>query len=146
MRKMTPAATFLLGAACAVGVSHAADSVASVLTIEAAEHRVASHGKAEVFVLARGQEAFLGKLELAPGAAVPEHQDATEEFIFVLEGNGTITIDGVSHDVKPNTAVYMPANATVTYQNGQQRLVALQVFAGPEPAAKYDGWAVQDED
>ncbi len=144
MRKMTTVGTFLSGALCAVGVSHASDRVASVITIEAAEHRVASHGKAEVFVLARGAEAFLGKLELAPGAAVPEHQDATEEFIFVLEGEGTITIDGAQHTVVPNTAVYMPADATVSFQNGDKHMVALQVFAGPEPAAKYDGWAVQD--
>lgn len=144
MRKMTPIGTFLLGAACAIGVSHASDRVASVITIEAAEHRIASHGKAEIFVLAEGAEAFLGKLELAPGAAVPEHQDATEEFIFVLEGEGTITIDGAQHTVKPNTAIYMPADATVTYQNGDKRMVALQVFAGPAPAAKYDGWAIQE--
>jgi hypothetical protein len=34
----------------------------------------------------------------------------------------------------------MPANAEVHYTNGPDRLEAIQVFAGPEPATKYDGW------
>ncbi len=142
MRKLPLVSVFLFGGAAGAGVTHAADAIASVVTVEDAEHRVASHGKAEIFVLARGEQAFVGKLELAGGAAVPEHQDATEEFIYVLEGNGRITIDGAEHAVKPNTAVYMPANATVSFQNGDARMVALQVFAGPGPAAKYDGWEV----
>ena len=55
-------------------------------------------------------------------------------------GGGTITIDDKAHKIGPGTTVYMPANAKVTYQNGPDEIVAIQVFAGPEPAAKYDGW------
>jgi hypothetical protein len=35
----------------------------------------------------------------------------------------------------------MPPNAEVEFRNGDAQLVAIQVFAGPEPAAKYDAWA-----
>jgi quercetin dioxygenase-like cupin family protein len=105
-----------------------------------AERRVSPNGKARVTILARGREAFVARLEMDPGAAVPEHRDATEEYIHVLEGSGTITIDDVAHPLATGDTVYMPADAKVSFQNGDAPLVGLQVFAGPEPAAKYDAW------
>ena len=97
-------------------------------------------GQASVQILARGKNAFLGLLKMAPGGSVPEHRDATEEYIHILAGNGTIYINDEPHPTKPGTTVYMPAGAKVRYINGDTELVALQVFAGPEPAAKYEGW------
>jgi quercetin dioxygenase-like cupin family protein len=105
-----------------------------------AERRVSPNGKARVIILARGLEAFVARLEMDPGAAVPEHRDATEEYIHVLEGSGTITIDDVTYPLAMGDTVYMPADAKVSFQNGDAPLVGLQVFAGPEPAAKYDAW------
>jgi len=49
-------------------------------------------------------------------------------------------VDGEVHALTAGSAVFMPAGATVSYQNGEETLVALQVFAGPESAAKYDAW------
>ena len=91
-------------------------------------------------VLARGANAFVGELAMDAGAAVPEHADATEEYIHVLEGAGTITIDGVRFEIAAGSTVFMPAGAVVSYQNGDAPMRALQVFAGPAPAAKYDAW------
>ncbi|MCX4247286.1 cupin domain-containing protein [Paraliomyxa miuraensis] len=105
-----------------------------------AERRIAPNGKARVTILARGLEAFVARLEMDPGAAVPEHRDATEEYIHVLEGSGTITIDDHEYPLAAGDTVYMPAEAKVSFQNGDAPLVGLQVFAGPEPAAKYDAW------
>ncbi|MBX2803433.1 MAG: cupin domain-containing protein [Myxococcales bacterium] len=90
--------------------------------------------------LLRGRNAFLGELRLPGGSRIPAHRDATEEYLWVLEGKGTITIDGTSHYVEPGSLVYMPARAKVSYVNGPRTLVALQVFAGPEPAAAYEEW------
>ncbi|MCA9716883.1 MAG: cupin domain-containing protein [Myxococcales bacterium] len=112
----------------------------TVQGLDAAPHRQAPNGKADIWMLARGHNAFIGKLELAAGGAVPEHRDPTEEYLHVLEGSGTLHIDDVEHAIGPGTTIFMPANAKVRYQNGDARLVALQVFAGPGPAAKYDGW------
>ena len=75
-----------------------------------------------------------------PGASVPEHRDASEEYVYVLQGSGTITIDGKAQHIGPGTTVYMPANAKVSYQNGAKEMVALQVFAGTESAKKYEAW------
>lgn len=105
-----------------------------------AERRTAPNGKAQIVKLATGKNAFLGKLTMEGGGKVPVHRDATEEYIYVLEGSGTMFIDGKSYDVAPNTAIYMPANAEVSFEGGPDKLVAIQVFAGPEPSAKYDAW------
>lgn len=111
---------------------------ASVRSLAEVEHR--RRGGGEIFLLARGQHAFVGKLEMAPGGEVPEHRDPTEEYIHILEGGGTFMIDDQVHAVGPGSTIYMPADAKVSFKNGDARLVAIQVFAGPEPAAKYEAW------
>lgn len=113
---------------------------AAVIKAAAAEVRTAPSGKAGVTILARGENAFVAKLRMDAGAAVPVHRDATEEYIHVLSGGGTITVDGTEHAIAAGDTVYMPANAEVSFQNGDAELVGLQVFAGPEPASKYGAW------
>ena len=97
-------------------------------------------GAAEIRLLAQGENAFIGMLTMEAGAKVPKHQDTTEEYIVVLEGGGTISIDGVKTVIAAGDTVYMPANATVQYENGTSTMRAVQVFAGPSPARKYDAW------
>lgn len=122
------------------GAGAAASAPRLVVAAGEAERRRAPNGKGEVFIYARGENAFLARLELDAGGAVPEHRDATEEYLYILEGSGDLVIDGKAYAISPGSAVYMPANALVSFQNGDARLVAVQVFAGPEPAAKYDAW------
>ena len=134
------------------GVAVAEDTVSApghIQSISKAETRVAGNGKALVRILAGPQHggahnAFFAVLELAPGALVPEHADATEEYIYVLEGGGQITVNGVEHSVTIGDSVFMPAKAVVSYKNGEADTKVLQVFAGPGPSAKYDTWTVQD--
>jgi quercetin dioxygenase-like cupin family protein len=156
LRHLPLAAAFVLGACAATAVQSSASPptpapvVATatpsttvwppVTPAARAERRVAPNGKARVTILARGHEAFVARLEMDPGAAVPEHRDATEEYIHVLAGAGTITIDDVAYPLATGDTVYMPADAKVSFHNGDAPLVGLQVFAGPEPAAKYDAW------
>lgn len=113
---------------------------ASVISLEGATTRVAPSGKAQVQFLARGDNAFLGRLTLEPGASVPLHRDATEEYIHLLSGGGTMTIDGETYEVHVGDTVFMPARAEVSFANGAKVSEVLQVFAGPAPADKYDGW------
>jgi quercetin dioxygenase-like cupin family protein len=136
---------FVLGACTTAATQSIASTtepapVGAVIVNAQAERRQAPNGKAWVTILARGNNAFLGKLEMEPGAEVPEHRDPTEEYIHVLEGSGRMVIDGKEHAVAAGTTIFMPPNALVTYLNGPERLVALQVFAGPDPASKYDSW------
>ena len=113
---------------------------AAVTSLAAAEHRQKGGGAAQVWALARGDNAFVGKLEMAAGGVVPEHRDPTEEYIHILTGGGEFTIDGVKYEVGPGTTIFMPPGALVSFVNGPETLVAIQVFAGPGPAAKYEVW------
>ena len=118
----------------------ATQATATVVAFADAPRATAPNGKATITHLARGQNAYIGHLRMDGGGAVPVHRDATEEFIHILSGGGTITIDGQAHEVGAGATIYMRADAEVSYQNGPEEMVALQVFAGPEPAAKYDAW------
>ena len=113
---------------------------ASVRSLDQAPVRVAPHGKARVQALAQGNNAWIGRLTMDAGAKVPLHRDPTEEYVFVIAGSGQVTIDGRTSPVAPGTTIFMPANAEVTFQNGDDSMTVIQVFAGPGPAAKYDAW------
>lgn len=147
MRRTGIAIVFLLGACAGSAASTVGGSIAAttpgeaaVVPLSAAPVRVAPSNKARIKQLARGHNAFLGLLEMEPGAKVPIHKDPTEEYIHVLKGSGKIQIDGTSHEITAGTTIYMPANAEVSFENGGEKTVALQVFAGPEPSLKYDAW------
>jgi kynurenine formamidase/quercetin dioxygenase-like cupin family protein len=110
----------------------------TVRTVDAVVERQA--GQAGIRVLTEGERAFVGLLRLAPKATVPMHRDASEEHIVVLSGSGVMTLDGRRVEVGPGTAVLMRADAEVGFENGPEPLLAVQVFAGPESAAKYESW------
>lgn len=121
---------------------HPLQPAQQVVSLETAAHRQVPSKKADVHILARGKNAFMAILKMAPKAKVPLHRDKTEEYIYILEGSGTIQIDGKKTKIKAGDAVYMPANAEVTFENSDQPLVGLQVFAGPESADKYLKWPI----
>ncbi len=59
-----------------------------------------------------GTTAFtMGAQVVAPGGEVPPHKHAHEEILFVYAGTGRITVGGVPHEVAPETAVFVPADA-----------------------------------
>jgi len=159
-------AAFMLGACATVAVQSAASQgadvdadadadvdepaapspagAATVLALADAPRATAPNGKGTIAHLARGQNAYLGLLRMDAGGAVPAHRDPTEEYIHILAGAGTMTIDGVRYPVETGATIYMPAKVEVSFENGPQELVALQVFAGPAPAAKYEAWTPLD--
>lgn len=110
-----------------------------VVKVADAERRNSPNGKAAATLFVTGEEAYVGLLEMEGGASVPEHRDPTEEFIYILEGSGTMTIDGTDYEVSAGTFVYMPKEAEVSFKS-KTPVRAVQVFGGPEPASKYDEW------
>ena len=117
-----------------------ATPAAPIVSIKDNAPKVAPNGKAELLTIAKGANAFLAMLQMEPGAVVPVHRDATEEYILFMAGGGILTIDGTTHEVTEGDAVYMAPNAEVTFTAGPQGAMVFQVFAGPEPSTKYDGW------
>lgn len=140
------AAGIVIGLIFGVGVTsvmaqNEKDSRGEVVISEGlAATRDAPTGKSQITIMAEGENAFMGKLRVKPGAVIPPHEDSTEEYLYVLEGSGTLTINGTDYDVGPKTGVYMPAGAKVTFQNNDALFEAVQLFAGPKPANKYSKW------
>src|SRR5688572_16703957 len=100
--------SFLLGACTTVALQTAAapdvadsqesnsstDTVLAptVIALADAASATAPHGKATITHLARGHNAYLGRMRMDPGATVPVHRDGTEEYIHILQGGGVMTI------------------------------------------------------
>ena len=140
----------LLSFGCASGVSTTVPvtqavtkTKASVTKFETAQTASPPSGKAKITHLARGQNAYIGHLWIAPNAGVPLHRDPTEEYLYVLEGGGVLTMNDVDYTLTPGVTVFMPAGAQVKYTNGNAATVVLQVFAGPSSADKYKKWTKQ---
>jgi len=112
----------------------------AVVTASAMPARRSPSGTAIATELARGDHAYLALMRLEPGAKIPAHQDESEEYLYVLEGGGEITIDGSTWTIAAGMAVFMPSRATVSYTNGTTASVVVQVFADPRSAAKYEAW------
>lgn len=108
---------------------------------------VRQHAKgAEIRILAnkdqqKAQSAFLGHLTIPANGKVPLHQDETEEYLYVLQGQGTIWIEGKKYAIKKDDAVFMPANSKVKFENGPKPTKVLQVFAPQGPEKKYKAWS-----
>jgi mannose-6-phosphate isomerase-like protein (cupin superfamily) len=125
---------------CSVAHAENTEPVAEVVSTKTAIKKQVGGGKAIIQIFKEGQAAFIGRLTVAPNGAVPLHKDPTEEYLLIEQGSGTITIDGVSKKVNVGDLIYMPANAEVSFKNSAKPLVALQIFAGPQSARKYDSW------
>lgn len=52
----------------------------------------------------------VGMLEIGPGEIVPKHNSAAEEIYYVLEGEGTIGVEGVNYGVSAGDIVYRAEN------------------------------------
>jgi len=140
--RLFPFALVVAGFGLGAAFVHAKKTTPAIITsADSLCTQTASHGKAWVTELVRGENAFIARLGIAPGAKVPTHRDPTEEYIHVLSGSGKITIDGKTTAIGPGATVYMPAKAEVSFVNGAATMTVLQVFAGPAPAKKYDTWA-----
>lgn len=57
------------------------------------------------------RDMVLGIAEFGPGDRLLPHRHDPAEFYFGLDGNGTVTIDGVPHEIRPGVALYVPGGA-----------------------------------
>jgi mannose-6-phosphate isomerase-like protein (cupin superfamily) len=87
-------------------------------------------------------------MDCPPGAVVRplhSHRD-TEEFIFVLEGEGEAWVDGEAAPFKAGDAVLFPANSRHMVRNtGLGRMRTCSVYAPPTSPESYtlhegEGW------
>jgi quercetin dioxygenase-like cupin family protein len=102
--------------------------------------RQAPDGDTQVGILAEGKEAFLGKLRVRPNGSIKKHSDPSEQYLYILRGSGTLTIDGTEYGVEPKMTIFVEPGAEMSFQNDDGLFEALQVYAPPEAANKYSKW------
>jgi quercetin dioxygenase-like cupin family protein len=74
-------------------------------------------------------------VELDPGASAHRQTGANEEVLFVLDGAGTLELDGDSHYLEPESGAYLAPGEEYSLQNtGTQRLTVISVQI-PDPEA-----------
>ena len=71
--------------------------------------------------------------DLLPGHVHPgvrEVHDKAEHAFYILQGKGKITIDDVDYELRPDTAVYVPAGSTHILENtGEENLRWIVIYA-----------------
>ncbi len=84
----------------------------------------------EIFA-SRRMAAHLGVI--FPGQASSRHShEASEEFVYVVRGNGQVTVGDETAPLKPNLMVYGPPGIAHQYRNtGQEDLVLFVVYSPP---------------
>jgi|GEM_PF-1485879 len=113
----------------------------AVLASQVPVHVIAK-GKASVKILldkhsVGAKNAYMGILTALPGTKVPVHvHKDSAELIYVLDGQGMMTLGKKAFRVKTGMAVYIPPNTphSVYVDTKVQPLKVLQVYAkaGPE--------------
>ena len=74
-------------------------------------------------------------IELAPGASTHRQTSSNEEVLFVLDGTGTLELDGASHELEPESGAYLAPGEEYSVENtGRQRLTVISVQI-PDPDA-----------
>jgi mannose-6-phosphate isomerase-like protein (cupin superfamily) len=104
-------------------------------------------GLAEVRILIDPAEspdapAYLGRGTFRPGAAVAEHvHEGSTEILYLLEGEGRMTIEGQEVAVRAGDAVRVPRGARHSFRvTGDRPVEALQLYVPPGPEERFKAW------
>lgn len=82
-----------------------------------------------------------------PGQGTAEHHHVKEdEAFFVLEGEGTITVDDDKHDVAAHSLVFAPVGSKHGLQADKGSRFVVMYFRSPGRKAKKEGLVVATED
>jgi quercetin dioxygenase-like cupin family protein len=74
----------------------------------------------------------LGTQQLPKGSGIPVHRHLDrEEAFYVLEGNGTVTLNDVPHHCERGGTIFIPKNTWHGFSSLDQELVLLWVMVPP---------------
>lgn len=59
----------------------------------------------------------LRMIEIAPGGNTPDHSHPFEHENFVIDGSGSVMIEGEWHDVSPGDLIFVPPGVRHQYKN-----------------------------
>ncbi len=79
---------------------------------------------------AEGADMVMGVARVRPGETLEPHRHAQPETYFTLAGRGTVSIDGMRHEVSAGTMLFIPGNAEHGIRNdSDEELQVLYAFA-----------------
>ncbi|MEK7584729.1 MAG: cupin domain-containing protein [Patescibacteria group bacterium] len=76
----------------------------------------------------------INMVDLAPGVAIPEHDEVTrdqEEVFLVLKGDATMVIDGKEYDAPAGTFIRLDPEPKRYVKNGGTSLVRILIMSAP---------------
>jgi quercetin dioxygenase-like cupin family protein len=65
-----------------------------------------------------GLEGYLREFSLAPGGRTPYHQHAWYHMVYVLSGEGSVSIEEKSFPLRPGSVAYLEAGKSHGFKNG----------------------------
>jgi mannose-6-phosphate isomerase-like protein (cupin superfamily) len=75
-------------------------------------------------------------IRFAPGRSRDRTLEGRQEVLFVVSGHGRLELDGVRHDLAPNTGVFIAPGETYAVDNpGPEELLVVSVTAPEGPTA-----------
>jgi quercetin dioxygenase-like cupin family protein len=77
----------------------------------------------------QGERLTMAVVELAPGAAVPEHRHEADQVGICLRGEMTFTIDGETRTFGPGGTWNIPSMAPHMVEVGPDGAIAIDVFS-----------------
>jgi quercetin dioxygenase-like cupin family protein len=84
------------------------------------------------------EENIVFVLNFMPGQALPKHKHPnTHVYILVLQGNGTVTVDGANSDISERDVVYIDGDEEFSFVNSGNSPVSLYVQLAKIPDARY---------
>jgi quercetin dioxygenase-like cupin family protein len=81
--------------------------------------------------IASGERLMLSRVELDPGAVVPEHRHPHEQFGLVLEGTATFTVGGETRTLEQGAYYAIPGDVPHEVVTGPEGAVCLDIFSPP---------------
>jgi quercetin dioxygenase-like cupin family protein len=83
-------------------------------------------------------ESVVFALNFMPGQELPPHKHPnTDVYILVLEGNGTITVDGQQAEVKKDDVIHCDGNEQFSYKNSGEVQSSLYVVLSKVPDERF---------
>ena len=82
-------------------------------------------------VLFTGEHAQLVVMSLRPGEEIGDEVHEVDQFLYVVDGEGTVTIDGESAEFEKGDAVFVPAHARHNVVNTDDEAMKLFTIYAP---------------
>ena len=86
--------------------------------------------------------AYLGHGTFLPGAGAPNHRHPeSEEILYILSGQGTMTLGGKQIDVSKDMAIRIPAGVEHAFRvTGKKAIELVQVYRPAGPEQRFKRW------